>query len=175
MSRANTPGGRFTSAFERGSISSGIDADLKNPVGSSVLWYLFDSVNSAIDPIYDTGDNIANGATHGKIWSGPFTIPTVRTVIKQGSVKTSAAGFYNADTLHITLNSNDIEKMAPGTMYNPDFQDRSRVVWKGQVFRPVHTQQTGIINEDFILLTIDCVQVMPEEMVNDPQFLAYSN
>lgn len=174
MSRAETPGGRFTSAFERGSISNGIDADLKNPVGSSVLWYLYDAVNSAVDPIYDTGDNFTSGSG-GKVWTGPFHIPTVRTVIKQGDSKTSAVGFYNADTLHITLNSKDIEAIAPGTMYNPDFQDRSRVVWKGEVFRPISSQQTGIINEDFILLSIDCLQVMPEELVNDPQFAQYAN
>ena len=120
MSRASTPGGRFTSDFEQKSIFEGIDADLKNPVGTSALWYIYDEVNTAVDPIYDVGDNVANLATHGRIWHGPYTIPIIRAVISQGSSKISQAGFYNADTLHLTLNSKDIEAIAPGVMLNPD-------------------------------------------------------
>jgi len=174
MSKPYTPGGRFNSDFERGSIFQGIDADLKNPVGTAAQWYIFDAVNSVKDPIYDVGDDPSYGVG-GKVWTGPFTIPVIRAVIEQGSSKTSTAGFYNADTLHLTLNSNDIEFIAPGTMLSPDFQDRSRVIWKNEVFRPVSAQQRGIISETFVLLTLDLVQVMPEEMVNDPQFSAYAN
>jgi hypothetical protein len=75
----------------------------------------------------------------------------------------------------LTLNAFDIEKIAPGTMYNPDFQDRSRVVFKGEVFRPIKSQQVGLITENFVLLAVDLVQVMPEEMQNDPQFSQYAN
>lgn len=175
MSRASTPGGRFTSDFEQKSIFEGIDADLKNPVGTSALWYIYDEVNTAVDPIYDVGDNVANLATHGRIWHGPYTIPIIRAVISQGSSKISQAGFYNADTLHLTLNSKDIEAIAPGVMLNPDDQNRSRVVWKNEVYRPFNVQQRGIISEDYTLLVVECQQVMPEEMVNDPQFLDFSD
>jgi hypothetical protein len=102
-------------------------------------------------------------------------VPIIKAVISQGNTKLSQAGFYNADTLKLTLNANDIEKLIPGVMDDPDDQNRSRVVWKNQVFRPFNVQQRGIISEDFVLLTVDCTQVMPEEMVNDPQFLSFSN
>lgn len=175
MSRACSPGGRFTSDFEAKAISSAINMDLKEPVGSSVLWYIYDDVNSTIDPIYDVGDNISSLGNTGKIWHGPYTVPVVRAVINQGNSKVSQAGFYNADTLHLTLNSKDIESIAPGTMMNPDDQNRSRVVWKNEVYRPFNVQQRGIISEGFILLSVDCQQVMPEEMVNDPQFLSFTD
>lgn len=175
MSRACSPGGRFTSDFETSSLSSGVDADLKNPVGSSILLYIYDEENSGIDPIYDVGDNLAGGESHGKMWKGPFKIPTIRTVITQGSVKISQFGFYNADSLHITLNAVDIEKVAPGTMMNPDDLGRARLVWKNEIWRPYTVQQAGIVSETFTLLTLDCLQVMPEEMVNDPQFSSYAN
>jgi len=172
--RAWTPGGRFTSDFEHNQISSGIDADLKAPVGSVAEWWTFDLASSTIDPIYDTGDDYAvTGA--GKIWKGPFKIPVVRAVIQQGSTKTSQQGFYNSDMLHLTLNANDITVIDPIVMLNPDNQDRNRIVWQGQVYRPYSTQQRGIISEKYSLLVLDCIQVMPEEMVNDPQFLGYSD
>jgi len=175
MSRACSPGGRFTSDFEAQSIFTGIDMDLKNPVGTSALWYIYDEVNSALDPIYDVGNNVAELATDGKVWHGPFKIPLIKAVISQGSTKISQAGFYNADTLHLTINSKDIESIAPGVMTNPDDQNRSRVVWKNQVYRPFNVQQRGIISEGFTLLVVECQQVMPEEMVNDPQFYDFSD
>jgi len=173
MSRASSPGGRFTSDFERTSIVQGIDVDLKNPVGTSALWYLFDEVNTQIDPIYDVGYGVP--APGGRTWIGPFTIPLIKAVISQGTTKVSESGFYNADTLHLTINSKDIEGIAPGTMMNPDDSNRSRVVWKNEVYRPYNVQQKGIISEGFVLLVVDCMQVMPEEMVNDPQFATYAS
>ena len=174
MSRAYTPGGRFTSDFERGSISTGITNDLTNPVGTHAEWWLYDSANTAVDPIYDVGDSYYNGSG-GKMWTGPYQIQIIRSIIKQGDTKISQQGFYNADYLHLTINALDIEKIAPGTMANPDSRDRDRIVWKGEVFRPYKSQQEGIISEDFILLTVDLVQVQPEEMQNDVQFSQYAN
>jgi hypothetical protein len=174
MSRAYTPDGRFTSDFERGSISSGITADLTNPVGTHAQWWIYNPTDTAVDPIYDVGDSYLNGSG-GKMWTGPYQIQVIRAIIKQGDTKISQQGFYNADYLHLTLNALDIEKIAPGTMANPDSRDRDRIVWKGEVFRPYKSQQEGIISEDFILLTVDLVQVMPEELVNDVQFSAYAN
>jgi hypothetical protein len=175
MSRACSPGGRFTSDFEANAISSGIDMDLKKPVGTSALWYYYDDTNSVVDPIYDVGAHTPYSPAKGRVWHGPYTIPLIKAVISQGSTKISQAGFYNADTLHLTINSKDIEKIIPGVMTNPDDQNRSRVVWKNEVFRPFNVQQRGIISEGFVLLTVECSQVMPEEMVNDPQFLTFSD
>lgn len=175
MSRACSPGGRFTSDFETKSIADGIDADLKKPVGTSALWYYYNETASSVDPIYDVGGIPPYSPINGRIWYGPYKIPLVKAVISQGSTKQSQAGYYNADTLHLTINSRDIEKIIPGVMNDPDDQNRSRVVWKNQVFRPYNVQQRGIISEGFVLLTVECSQVMPEEMVNDPQFLQFAN
>ena len=164
MSRACSPGGRFTSDFEQKSISDGIDADLKNPVGTSALWYIYDDVATVVDPIYDVGSNPSSPTLNGRTWKGPYNIPIIRAIISQGSSKISQAGFYNADTLHLTINSKDIEAIAPGVMTEPDGQNRSRIVWKNEVYRPFNVQQRGIISEDFTLLVVECQQVMPEEM-----------
>jgi len=175
MSRAYTPGGRFSSDFETKEIWKGVTDDLTNPVGTTALWYIYDAVHTEIDPLFDVGDSILLNDSSGKVWTGPFKIPVIRSVIKQGDTKISQQGFYGADYLHMTINALDIEKIAPGTMLDPDNRDRDRVVWKNQIWRPFQTQQAGIISETFVLLSVDLTQVMPEEMVNDPQFQAYAN
>lgn len=172
--RAYTPGGRFDSDFETDDILVGVDTDLKNPVGTSALWYIYDSVNTVVDPIYDVGQDLS-GAMGGKRWTGPFTIPVVRAVIDQGQAKTSAVGYYNSDTLHLTFNIEDVQKYAPNIIIRPDINNRDRIVWRGQVYRPFSIQERGIISERFTLLSVDCIQVMPEEMVNDPQFQTYAS
>jgi hypothetical protein len=131
-------------------------------------------VTSVIDPIYDVGQDIS-GSVGGKRWKGPFELPVVRAVIQQGQVRTSQGGYYNADMLHLTLNIEDVEAIAPGVITNPDYQNKGRIIWKNQVYRPYGVQERGIIAERFTLLVVECQQIMPEEMVNDPQFQAYAN
>jgi hypothetical protein len=172
--RAHTPGGRFDADFETDDLLLGVDTDLKHPVGTKAKWYVWDPAQLVVDPIYDVGQDIS-GATGGRGWKGPYDLPVVRAVIQQGQVKTSAAGYYNSDTLHLTLNIEDVEKIAPGVIANPDYQNRGRIVWKNQVYRPYGVQERGIVAERFTLLVVECIQVMPEEMVNDPQFAQYAN
>ena len=167
--RAYTPGGRFDSDFETNDLLVGVDTDLKNPVGTFADWWIWDPVASGVDPIYDVAS-----LDVGRIWRGPFRLPVVRAVIQQGSVPNSQAGYYNVDNLHLTLNAEDVNKIAPGVIANPDYQNRGRIVWKGEVFRPTFVQQRGIISERFTLIVVDCQQVSYEELINDPQFLNYS-
>ena len=174
MTRACSPGGRFTTDFETRAIADAIGMDLQKPVGTTAQWWKFDVDNTEVDPIYDTGTNYPS-YTGGKMYTGPYSLPIVRAIIQQGQAKTSQQGFYNADLLHLTVNSTDMEKLIPGSMFNPDDIDRDRVVWKGEIWRPFQAQQVGVVAEGFTLLAIDLIQVMPEEMQNDPQFLTYAN
>lgn len=169
--RAHSPGGRFDADFETDKVLEGVDADLKRPVGTTAKWFIWDPEATVLDPIYDVGQDLSL-ATGGRIWRGPFDLPVVRAVIKQGAVKNSQRGYYGADSLHLTLNAEDVEKIAPGVIGNPDLQARGRIVWHEQVYRPYFIQQAGIIAERYTLIVVECMQVMADEMVNDPQFLA---
>lgn len=175
--RGYTQSGRFDLNFETVAIKDGIDTELRNPVGTVAQWWFFDLADTKIDPIYDVGDSVIshNG---GRTYFGPYTIPVVRAVISQGASKTSSVGFYKADELHLTLNIDDLNAIDPtleSQIYSIGQQDKSRVVWKGQVYRPYLTQQRGIVAENYTLLAINCIQVMPEELQNDPQFQQYAN
>ena len=172
--RAHTPGSRFDADYETTDLLKGIDSDLKHSVGTKALWYIFDSFNSDVDPLYDVGQDISS-SMGGKVWTGPFSVPVVRAVIKQGEAKTSSVGYYNSDTLHLTFNIEDVQKFAPNIIIRPDINNRDRVVWRGQVYRPFAIQERGIVADRFTILSVDCIQLMPEEMVNDPQFLTYAS
>ena len=89
--RAHSPGGRFDADFETTDILKGVDADLKHPVGTNADWWVFDAVNTTVDPIYDVGQDVSS-SMGGKVWTGPYSVPVVRAVIKQGEAKTSAVG-----------------------------------------------------------------------------------
>jgi hypothetical protein len=58
---------------------------------------------------------------------------------------------------------------------NPDPLNRDRIIWQNQVYRPILSQLRGIVLEKFTVVSLDCRQIMPEEMVNDSQFQAYAN
>lgn len=168
--RGYIQGGRFDSDYEVDSISAGINQDLQRPVGTTAEWYVFDPDNTRVDSVYDVGSS--DGA--GRRWRGPYELPVIRAVIKQGNVPTSDKGYYNADTLHLTINAEDIEKVSPGVVGHPDLQNRGRLIWLGEVFRPLKVQQTGVVADRFILVSVECIQVTSDELINDPQFYKYA-
>jgi len=174
--RAYTPGGRFDSDFESDQISEGITADLTNPAGTSAEWWKFDSVNSVKDAIYDV-EPIGTG----RVWIGPKTISVVRATLTQGASLLNERGFYNADTLHLTLNVDDVQAVAPEMFSNVgvilssvDLLDKYRIVYKNEVFRPTKTQPAGLVANRYTLVVMELSQLAPDELVNDAQFLTYA-
>lgn len=174
--RAYTPGGRFDSDFDLDSMGDGITADLTNPAGTTAEWWKFDRLASTVDPIYDV-----EPLGIGRIWTGPFTLKISRASITQGSTPVTERGFYNADVLHLTLNVDDIRDVSP-ELFNDrglvkatiDIANRYRLVWKDQVYRPIKTQQSGQVSNRHTIIMVDLIQLMPDELVNDVQFLKYA-
>jgi hypothetical protein len=174
--RAYNPGGRFDSDFESDQISEAVTSDLTSPAGTLAEWWRFDAINSIKDPIYDV-EPIGTG----RVWLGPKTISVVRASLTQGTSMLNERGLYNADTLHLTLNVDDVQAVAPEVFTNPgiitssvDLFGRYRVVYKGQVFRLTKTQPAGLVANRYTLVVIDLTQLAPDELVNDVQFLSYA-
>ena len=253
MSRPYTPSGRFDTEFETEEIHDAITKDLTNPVGSTVQWFVWNGVNTNVDPIYDVGSNYitsttgvnknttmsaavgttvvtvvsttglvvgmaANGngipsgaliksisglnvrltartiktitagtavnfTNDGRQWKAPAVVPVIKAVLGQGTTQLVQQGFYNADSITFVIDHDVLVDTIPEMLYklnplndeNPDPLNRDRIVWKNQVYRPLKSNYAGIIAERFTLLTFQCQQIMPEELVNDPQFQAYAN
>jgi len=174
--RAYTPGGRFDADFESDHISEGATTDLTNPVGTTAEWWRLDAVNSTKDAIYDV-EPLGNG----RIWLGPKTLSVLRVSITQGTSLLNERGFYNADTMHLTLNVDDVQAVAPETFNNigsvisaVDQLNKYRVVFRGQVYRPIKTQPAGLVANRYTLVIMDLTQLAPDELVNDAQFLTYA-
>jgi hypothetical protein len=122
-----------------------------------------------------TAGTAVNFTNNGRQWKIPVTVPVIKALIKHGTVEHSHEGFYNADSVHFTIDKAELNKSVPDFLNNPDPINRDRIVWQGQVYRPLLSQFKGIVAENFTLVSLDCRQIMPEELVNDPQFQAYAN
>lgn len=174
--RAHTPGGRFTTDFELNAIADGITADSTNPVGTTAQWWTYNSAASVKDPVYDVEPVGA-----GRVWTGPAILKVIKAIITQGRSDVNERGFYNVDSLRLVLNVDDLREVSPAIFDDRgvvkstiDLSNKNRVVWKNQVYRPIKTQQQGQIAERHTIISLDLIQLMPDELVNDAQFLAYA-
>lgn len=167
--RANHPGGRFSVEQELDRIAIGINEDLRRPVGDYCDWWVFDSSTSTADAIYDVGSSAI-----GRKWIEPFRFPFIVAQVFQGETMQNDRGFYNNDLLRLTVNMHDANRLIPGFVTDPDPHLKDRAIYRGKVFRPSRAYLRGQVINRYTILTMDLVQVMPEEMVNDDQFLSYS-
>lgn len=157
--------GRFTADYEVDSIHAGIQYDLQNPVGQWVKWYVFAPDATKVDPVYDVGDYDG-----GRAWQEPHTIPVVEATISQGPQYQNERGFYTLDRMSLVLNAAEAYKALPEMSFEPDSHLRDRVLYRNKLFTPVSVYPKGHIQNQIVTIRVDCVEVKPEEVVNDPQF-----
>lgn len=174
--RSYTPGGRFDADFEQDRVSEGITADRTNPTGLIAQWWTFNSVSSLKDPIYDV-----EPVGTGRVWTGPKNLPVIMTTIAQGASALNDRGFYNVNTMHLTVNVDDLMDVAPDLFDDKglvkssiDLVNKYRIVIKNEVYRPNKTQPAGLVGNRYTLILMDCTQLAPDELVNDVQFLTYA-
>lgn len=182
--RGENKQGRFNINYERESFISGATEEMVNTVGNILQWWFYDPVNTVVDPIYDAGGNTAGG----RRWIGPVSVPIINVTVTQGITKQNDRGFYNTDSLSITINMDLVEGnrntfgrsqatyphlMAMTT--TPDKYLRDRIIFRDQVWTPHRVLPMGLIASKFTVIHVDCNQVNPEELVNDPQFQAFAN
>jgi hypothetical protein len=60
--------------------------------------------------------------------------------------------------------------MIPEVLTDPNAQIKDRIMYRGEVFVPTRVLPRGSFGYRWAVVTIDCNQVNPEELVNDPQF-----
>lgn len=153
------------------SIHRGISEDLGRPAGQVVQWHRFDPNHTEVDPVYSVGSE-----TVGRRWKfPPILLPTVACWIVQGQVVQSERGYYNSDTLILSVNVFEVDRMLPGLRHQPDPYYNDRIVHNGEVFIPTRLFLKGNIVSDWTVLTINADQVNPEQLVNDPQFSQYAS
>lgn len=169
--RASSPKGRFTMDYEVDSIRDGIAEDLERPAGQYIHWYRFDPTATEVDPIYGVGDYGG-----GRRWVLPgFEVPAISAVIYQGQTIQNERGFYQSDIMRATLNVKDVDALLPGLRTTPDVYYLDRVKYQNEIFTPSRLYLRGHVKNYYTVLTLDFLQVNPEELVNDDQFATFAN
>ena len=169
--------GRFNLDYEAKSMYEGIQEDLQHPVGVEVDWFRWSETWAAentatiVDDIYDVSSSVHNG---GRRWMLPFNMPAVTAQLIRGNNEMNERGFYIVDTLRIVLNVGDVERLVPDMLVNPDKHIKDRILYRGNVFTPTRVLPRGHFGYKWAVVTIDCLEVNADELVNDPQFQQYA-
>lgn len=168
--------GRFKIDFEHLSINEGIVDELRDPVGSTVNWYLWDAQffadhpEEVVDDIYDVS---SQGVNQGRKWKSPFEVPVIMAQELRSTNIMNERGFYVTDTLRLVIAVEDVTRLLPAMLDNPNVHIKDRVVFQGEVFVPTRVLPRGRYANNYTVVTIDCNQLNTEELVNDPQFQGY--
>lgn len=168
---------RFNMDYEAYSMYEGIAEELGGTVGVDVDWfrwqdyYLEENYTDIVDPIYDVSSSVS---TKGKRWMLPFKMPVVMAQQIRGTNVMNERGFYVSDTLRLVINVGDVQRLLPSLISDANTHIKDRVIYRGEVFVPTRVLPRGAFGYRYAVVTVDCNQVNPEEMVNDPQFQKYA-
>lgn len=168
---------RFDMDYEAMSIYEGIAEELGGTVGVDVDWfrwqdyYLEDEYRSIVDDIYDVSSSEPG---KGRRWMLPFHMPVVMAQFVRGTNIMNDRGFYVTDTLRLVINVGDAQRLLPSLLSDPNNHIKDRILYRGEVFVPTRVLPRGSFGYRWAVITVDCNQVNPEEMVNDPQFQRYA-
>lgn len=168
---------RFGMDYEAKSIYEGIAEDLGGTVGQEVDWfrwkdyYLEENYDTIVDDIYDVSSSVAG---QGRRWMLPFKMPSVMAQLIRSTNVMNERGFYVTDTLRLVLNVGDVQRLTPEMITNPSHHIKDRIIYRGEVFTPTRVLPRGSFGYRWAVITVDCNQVNPEELVNDPQFQRYA-
>ena len=169
---------RFDMDYEAKSMYEGIAEELGGTVGQEVSWFrwqeyfLEDNYNSVVDDIYDVSNS--SGPITGRRWMLPFKMPTIMAQFVRGTNVMNERGFYVTDTLRLVLNVGDAQRLLPSLITNPNNHIKDRILYRDQVFVPTRVVPRGSFGYRWAVVTVDCNQMNPEELVNDPQFQRYA-
>lgn len=164
MARHADPTGRFDIAYERLSLFDGIQSELQETVGQVINWMVFDSAESEIDPVY-----AVSSQTGGRKRKRSVPIKTFGAIIYQGTSTHNERGFYNVDTLRVSFAADQVMKLLPDIVTEPDLHIFDRIAYRGRLFVPSTLYLRGIVEDRYTVITLDANQVNPEEAVNDHQ------
>ena len=173
--------GRFdVNGHEAMSMYEGMREDLAYPAGVVVDWwewnmaYIEGNYSDVVDEVYDV--SLSAPAGSGRRWKPPVSVQVIAAQFVAGGTTMNTRGFYTTDTLRLIVGMDELEAVFPGFMATDDPSNhiRDHIVFKGQVYRPTVVMPRGHFAQRWALVTIQCNQVNPEELVNDPQFQQYA-
>ena len=169
---------RFNMDYESKSIYEGIAEDIGGTVGVDIEWfrwqeyYLNENFTDIVDDIYEVSSSEPG---KGRRWMLPFKMPVLMAQLLRSTNIMNQRGFYVTDTLRLVINAGDALRMLPSLVgENPNQHVKDRILYRGQIFSPTRVLPRGHFGYRWAVVTVDCNEVNPEELVNDPQFQQYA-
>jgi hypothetical protein len=168
---------RFGMEYEAASIYEGMAEELGGTVGVDVDWfrwsneYLDNNFTDIVDDIYDVSSSTSG---QGRRWMLPFKMPVLMAQFVRGTNVMNERGYYVTDTLRLVMNVGDVQRLLPSLISDANNHIKDRVIYRGEVFVPTRVLPRGSFGYRWAVVTVDCNQLNPEELVNDPQFQNYA-
>lgn len=160
--------GRFNVDYETTDIMS-VLRGRQEEIGERVDYYRFAYADTSGDDLYDEGTGL------GKIFNGPFRVPALHVIDSQGPADDTNQGLYAVNNLHVTCSFDALRRMG---FTDQDIDNEQyltdRIVYDTKVFRVESVAVLGQIQSRDIIVGIECVQLMPDELVNDAQFTTWT-
>lgn len=166
MARHSDARGRFDTVFEQESMFDGISSELQRTVGQQVDWLIFDEANSEKDAIY----SVASDKEIGRKWKRKHRIDVFGAFIYQGASGHNNRGFYNTDTLLVSVSADQLIRTMPDVVTSPDKHILDRIAYRGQLFVPNTVRLLGLLHNHHTVISVESRQVNAEESVNDEQY-----
>lgn len=157
----------FSPKYEVNSIHDGIERDLQRFAGTRVLWYRFDEANNVTEDVYDYG--------YGAAWDAPIPIDVIDAVRIEGGHQVYEQGLYTRDRLKLVISWRELERRGfHNMMFDTQPYLKDRMVYDGFVFTPTEVLVQGQVQEWNTIVTLNCIEVRADELVNDPTFATYA-
>ena len=168
MSRLDWKNGRWTADVETDQMYIAMRG-WRDVSGDWIDYYTFNPSSTQIDPIYDeaTGE--------GRVYNPAVRIPVLHVTIVPGDNQNTPYGFYYNDTLTIICAFDQFTRtgMDYADVLQGDFL-KDRVYYNQKVFRVLSMTPKGKIQERPTVVEIDCTQLKPDELIDDQQFMPWS-
>lgn len=168
MSRLDFKHGRFNSDFETNRIFTAMEG-WRRSYGDVLRYYRFNAAASQMDPVYDE----ASGT--GRVYYAPIAVPAQHVSHVQGANEYGQTGMYYNDTLtgYISFAAFTGVGLRYADIETGNYLD-DRVLYDRKIFRIVQLIDQGQIQQRDILLLLQAQQMKPDELVDDPEFAAWS-
>lgn len=169
MGRADFKRGRFTAAYETAEIHDGLRG-WQSTVGDHVDWWRYSRPASTKHDVYD------EGASGGRVYSGPLVVPALHVIHTDGAEDDSETGFYAVDGLEATIAFRQLARtgITRADVFNRRYL-RDRLVYDDAVFDITQILVLGQIQQADVIVAVTAVQTKPDEMVNDTQFKRWAS
>lgn len=168
MSRLDWKAGRWTADVETDQIYMSMRG-WRDVSGDWIDYYRYNEAATQVDDIYD------EAAYPGRIYYPPVRIPVLHVTLIPGENQNTDMGFYYNDTLHIIC---AFDQFTTTGMDYADVEEgnylKDRVYYNQKVFRTLTMAPSGKIQERPTMITIDCTQLKPDELVDDVAFMPWS-